>query len=205
MDAFITRGPKAQPQPVPRPGGLTQSRITSLKRVVVLEDIKRWRSMLELPNQTTENLLEALSQLKKKIPSEEVIRSTKIGEAVKRLQTHSDKEVADLAQEVHSQWETFLQEKRCKPTIEVRCDAVTERLRKNARRMLCEALEKEVGDSLAECIEREAFHQCSRLISVPYRRTVRTLVFALKNKPELRSQVTDGHLPVNKLVQTHKK
>ncbi|XP_066453632.1 transcription elongation factor A N-terminal and central domain-containing protein 2 isoform X2 [Eleutherodactylus coqui] len=228
------------------------------QRVVVLEDIKRWKCILELPNQTAENLLDALSQLKKKIPSEEVIRSTKIesglimsdglctyinpfptctvhvwcmvcvivwtrlesgyppaiakikdnfnrGEAVEHLQIHDDKEVSELAKEVHTQWRTFIQEKRCKPTIEVRSDAATEKLRCNARRLLSEALDKEAGDPLAECIEREVFHQSCRLLSVPYRRTVRALVFALKHKPEIRTQVKDGRLPVNQLVQSHKK
>ncbi|XP_063795708.1 transcription elongation factor A N-terminal and central domain-containing protein 2 isoform X2 [Pseudophryne corroboree] len=176
-----------------------------MRRVVVMEDIKRWKCILELPNQTKENLLDTLLQLKKKIPSKEVISSTKIGEAVESLQIHCDKGVSDLAKEVHTQWEKYIQENCSKPSIEVRSDATTEKLRSNARRMLCEVLHKEVGDSLAECIEREVFHQSSRLINVHYRRTVRALVFALKHKPEIRSQVKDGHLPINRLVQEHKK
>uniref|UniRef100_A0A803JES5 TFIIS N-terminal domain-containing protein n=1 Tax=Xenopus tropicalis TaxID=8364 RepID=A0A803JES5_XENTR len=194
MDRFVIRKQKSEAVEEKRrtdkaKGSAGQATLLSLRRVVVLEDIKRWKCVLEFPYQTKDNLLEALMELKKKIPSEEVILSTKIGEAVRNLHTHNDKDVAGLAQEIHTQWETFIKEYRCKPCIEVRSDAVTEKLRGNARRLLCEALQTADDNSLAECIEREIFHESKRLINVPYRRTVRTLVFALKHKPEIRSQV----------------
>ncbi|XP_067893635.1 transcription elongation factor A N-terminal and central domain-containing protein 2 [Heterodontus francisci] len=204
MDHLMVRGSAAGPT-LQRPKVYRQATLASLKRVVVIEDIKRYKSILELPSQTKENLMEALLELKKKIPSQEVLRSTKIGHTVNKMRKNSDPEVAKLAQVIYTTWRTFIKENREKQSIEVRCDSKTESLRSNARKLLTEALELEHDHPLIENIEREIFHQCSRLINISYRRTVRALVFTLKHKSETREQVKTYRFPVKQLVENHKK
>ncbi|NP_001182523.2 transcription elongation factor A N-terminal and central domain-containing protein 2 [Gallus gallus] len=208
MERFVVRrarSPQSPRRARSEPRAYRQATLESLKRVVVVEDIKRWKAMLELPGQPRENLMEALGELKKKIPSKEVLLSTKIGHTVNRMRKHSDPDVAGLAKDVYTEWRASIKHHANRPSIEVRSDPKTEAFRKNARKLLCEALDLEIDHPLAENIEREAFHLSSRLISAPYRRMVRALVFSLKHRPETRAEVKTGTLTVPAFVQSHKK
>ncbi|XP_005099241.1 transcription elongation factor A N-terminal and central domain-containing protein 2 [Aplysia californica] len=210
MDRFVVRTPREQARgecsvSVKSVGASKQSTIHSLPGVVVIEEIKRMKAKLKLPNQSKPVMLECLKELGKKIPPRHVLVDTKIGHIVNKLKKHPDEDISRQAKRVYIKWRAFFEEHVDKPQIEVKCDKKAENMRLRGKTYLSEALGLEREHELVEAIEREAFFTNKRLISPAYRRSMRNFVFKLRNSEELKTSVLAGDLTVEDFVKQYKK
>lgn len=208
MDKFVIRRPRGTEVEQPSTSGkpqYKQTTIESLKGVVVIEEIHRLKSKLLLKSSTKEEVIDSLQKLGQKIPPRKIMLDTKIGKIVNKFRENEDKEIRRAARKVYVKWKTHFTEHAEKPLIEVKCDLKTEKMRTSGRKFLCDALSLEEDHNLPDAIEREVFHSCKRLINFNYRRTMRTLVFTLKNNEDVRTNVLSGELKVPEFVKTYKK
>lgn len=187
---------------------LKQATIDGLKGVVVIEDILKYRSLLQQPDQTRECILDCLRNLDKKIPSREVLKLTKIGRTVMKLRKHKDKDVAELSEKVTNKWLRHYTAKLTQPSLDVKCDHETEQIRSSGRKHLRKALqsssEVEDVDGIARSIEREVFVRHKNLVNLRYRRTLRKLIFVLKDQESIRKDVLLHNMTITDLVMKFK-
>ncbi|KAH3749058.1 transcription elongation factor A N-terminal and central domain-containing protein 2-like [Dreissena polymorpha] len=184
---------------------LKQATIESLKGVVVIDDVLRHKSRLQLATSSKEEKLNSLEQLGKKIPPRHVMMDTKIGKVINKLRKSEDADIRRAAKKVYVKWKTHFVDHIERPMIEVKCDLKTETTRTKARNLLCNALKVENGSELAQAIERETFHEHKRLISNAYKRTIRNLMFVLTNQADIRTKVLAGEITVTDFVKTNTK
>ncbi|XP_060590772.1 transcription elongation factor A N-terminal and central domain-containing protein 2-like [Ruditapes philippinarum] len=209
MDRFLIKNPTANDSRLQKEKAsgsrMKQATITSLKGVVVVDDILHHKSRLQLATSSKEEKLHSLSELLKKIPPRHIMMSTKIGNVIKKLQNNEDEDIRKAAKKVYVKWRTHFVEHMERPMIEVKCDLKTEKLRASGTKLLTEALCVQASDKLPEAIERETFQLHKRLINNSYRRTIRHLVFMLKNQEDLRTKVKSGEITVTDFVKDNKK
>ncbi|EDO32756.1 predicted protein [Nematostella vectensis] len=204
MDKFIVRRSR-EPRPErireKSPPKTKQVTIESLPKVVVVEDVKRLKLQLESDLSTPEDILSALQELKAKTPSKAVLLSTQIGHTINSLRKHTCQDVCQLAKEIFRKWKHFIvEEEKEKPAIDVKCDLKTETMRNKAREFLVKALQDEEG-KLSEQIERTVFFNSNRKIDNFYRRKMRTIIFTLKHKEQIRTNVLNGKMKIEQLFQ----
>ncbi|XP_013785380.1 transcription elongation factor A N-terminal and central domain-containing protein 2-like isoform X2 [Limulus polyphemus] len=207
MDKYVIRKPEnlgisTESKSSP---GTKQATLESLKGVVVIEEIIRHKTILELRDQTTTELIKSLMELSKKQPSKEILISTGIGRTVHKLCKHKEMEVVNLAQKIYQEWKKHVLSKHNQPLLEVRCDLKTQEFRQTARKWLVKALGEQEDGQLAEALEREIFHISGRLVKGMYRRHVRKVVFTLQYGEKERKALASRQLSLTKFVAQCKK
>ena len=150
-------------------------------------------------------MIENLNKLRKKIPSREVLKKTKVGITLNDLRKHEEPEVAKLAREIRAEWKLYFKEKLERPKIEVKCDAKTEKMRRSARQMLAQGLKLEDTHNIVDALEKEVFHRKKRLLNGPYQRTMRALTFSLRNDEDVRTKVSSGEMGIGAFIDQYEK
>ncbi|OPL07250.1 hypothetical protein AM593_03838, partial [Mytilus galloprovincialis] len=82
MDKYLIKKPKETKQDSSKKGcrkQMKQSTIESLQGVVVVEEIRRLKSKLQLESTSKEEMVDSLNKLGQKIPPRHVMLDTKIG------------------------------------------------------------------------------------------------------------------------------
>ncbi|ESN99635.1 hypothetical protein HELRODRAFT_176805 [Helobdella robusta] len=210
MDKFVIRGGKL---PISLPEGGTkikmkQVTIQSLKGVVNIDEILKIKTIIKENNQSDEILRGCLETLKEKLPSRDVLKSTKIGYAVKSLTNHKDQKISSLASEILKSWQQFYAEKLSKPLIDVKCDHKTMFSRNIARKHLTNALKSDSAEmevfavDVATEIETSVF-QKKKFINKEYNRLIRKIVFLLRNNNSLKVDLLKHSILPHQLIDRY--
>ena len=192
MDSFIRASPKkisASSSSASPSKRLRQATIQSLKRVVNVDHITRCKHILQNPNEDKAVLLSTLGELEEKIPSREVLQSTKIGHTVRKLLKHKDVEISHCAMQIYKKWKKFFMNQSALKTIDVKCSLTTENCRRSARTHLAKTLAVEPDHESVVKFEREAFHILKTLTLHQYKRILRAIVIKAKTDELLKTEI----------------
>ena len=106
----------------------------------MVEEIKHAKTVLSVPGQRVEVILESLRKIHNRTPSREILLETKIGHVVNKLRKHDHGEVKELARSILKSWKQYYREVKQRQPIEVRCDKNVENFRDKARIMISKAM-----------------------------------------------------------------
>lgn len=128
---------------------------------------------------------------------------------VNKLRRHPHAEVAAVASRVYRAWRSHIEAALSRPQFDVACDASTEAVRRNSRRLLAPGLNLDPDDDRVRRLERHLFFASDRLVNGRYRSLVRRLAVELRGveadtKAQLLSRtLQDDHL-TSRFVENHK-
>ena len=167
---------------------LKQASLFSLKGVVVIEELRKQKKLLEDKNLSHSEREDILSSLANKKPSTKLIIETGIGRTVRRLSKESE-----TAKKVYNLWRSEIERRESlkeRGPIDVQCDAGTNAWRDKARHMIGDAGVTDAN--VLQELEKKLFDATGHIINTTYRRAVRRMVFACKHNPGLRKKLASS-------------
>lgn len=195
-------------------------KISELKRVVNVDVISKYASILSDVNNKDEKQIERiLNELGKKTPSREILMRTRLGFILKDL-THREtlpKRLRDMARDLRNKWKEFHKRLLLAPKYDVKCDKPTSENRQRARLTLTNTLvrlsdsqtdevntlfdpENEANKQLISDIEFAIFQHCDHLVNAKYFCSVRKCIRVLTENKALRGKLLNFDLNVNQFV-----
>nr|CDI56310.1 related to transcription elongation factor TFIIS [Melanopsichium pennsylvanicum 4] len=193
-----------------------------------LKDLQKQLSKLATSTDS-EAVLGIFSKLKSGLstPTEDVIRQSKIGVAVGKLRSHSDKKVADQAKSLVKDWKAIVDKQRAQqqsstnsskapsstasPAPASKTDVSTT-VRNACLKLLYQSLEigkeghgwndSQIFDAAVAVEAAILANQGKGCVTADYRNKVRSLSLNIKDKnnPDLRVRVVENDIPADKLV-----
>lgn len=175
-------------QPYTSKQGIGKQRtLESLSGVVVIEDIKKYKVLLENCGTSADKKIDILKKLNQKSPATQILIDTAIGKTVNRLRKSQNSEVAESAEILYNNWKQILERRveLSSTKIEVKFDRETERVRSASRKFIETSLNNNQVRNckqIAEEFEKQVYLTSNKRVGKVYRKLSRKLVFELKNQ-----------------------
>lgn len=186
-----------------------QLKINELKRVVNVDQIKRYASTLEdVNNRNVSELNRILDELGKKTPSRDILIKTRLGHILKdfALRKGLPKSVREKAAALRTKWKEFHKRLLLAEKYDVKCDKPTTEHRARTRESIAKALRalkptmNELDEQIIANLEFALFKHCDSLINANYFGTVRRVVNHIEQCPILVNDLFDCKLDAAEFI-----
>ena len=197
-----------------------QLKISELKRVVNVDEISKYATILSDKNNQDEKQIEKiLKELNTKTPSKEILMKTRLGFILKDL-IHREtlsKRLRDMARDLRNKWKEFHKKLLLATKFDVKCDKPTTENRQRARQTLSNTLvrltnkqsdqlpaifdpDTEENKQLILDLEFTIYRHCDTLVNAKYFATVRKCIKILTENLSLRNKLLKFEMNLNQFV-----
>ena len=184
-----------------------QLKISDLKRVVNLDEIRKLATILKDDKSNETEILSAIEQLSTKMPSKEVLMQTRLGFILKDISKNEkiSQEIRIRAAQVRKEWKEFHKNLLLTEKLDVKCDKPTTEKRQNSKISLLKAIinnnnSSSVANNRVNDLEFLIFQYCDNLVNIKYSNLIRNCVNLLKQDEDITKSFLNGQLSVRDLL-----